>query len=47
MSDTTTSIDQKILERLRFLEAEVARISLFMVLFQETKRLNLDVSKFP
>ena len=34
-------------ERVAFLEAEVARLSLFISLFQETKKLKLDVSKFP
>ena len=34
-------------ERVAFLEAEVARLYLFIYLFQETKKLKLDVSKFP
>ncbi len=34
-------------ERVAALEAEVTRLSLFITLFQESKRLKLDVSKFP
>ena len=34
-------------ERVAHLEAEVARLSLFITLFLESKKLKLDVSKFP
>ena len=34
-------------ERLALLEAEVARLLVFITLFQESKKLKLDVSKFP
>jgi hypothetical protein len=44
MSDTTTS---HLAERISKLESEVARISLFVTLFQESKKLKLDVTKFP
>jgi hypothetical protein len=38
---------QSLITRIAVLESEVARLSLFNTLSQETKRLKLDVSKFP
>ena len=41
------SLSASLDERVAALEAEVARLSLFITLFQESKILKLDVSKFP
>ena len=46
MTDLETLI-QSLITRIAILESEVARLSLFNTLTQETKKLKLDASKFP
>ena len=46
MTELETLI-QSLITRIAVLESEVARLSLFNTLTQETKKLKLDVSKFP
>ena len=46
MTELETLI-QSLITRIAILESEVARLSLFNTLSQETKKLKLDASKFP